>query len=347
MPRSLAEQASPLAVIDRQREILRPWGRFRPFEEALAGAGLSPLESMGIGTLQLNLGKLCNQTCRHCHVDAGPDRREIMTRATMEHALQVLAATDIPVVDLTGGAPEMNPHFRWLVAEVRALGRRILDRCNLTILMAAGFRDLPGFLAEHGVEVVASLPYFLASKADAQRGAGVFESSIAALQTLNTLGYGQPGSGRILDLVCNPTGAFLPGRQSSLEADFRRELARRHSVVFNRLFALTNMPINRFLDFLLTTGQYEAYMDRLVAAFNPAAAAGVMCRTALSVGWDGTLFDCDFNQMLELPLAAALPQSIAGLDPQQIARRPIVTGLHCFGCTAGAGSSCGGAVVPG
>jgi radical SAM/Cys-rich protein len=347
MTKSLVGQGSPLAVVAEQRAVLRPEGRFRSFLDALDGSGLLPFESLEIATLQLNLGKLCNQTCKHCHVDAGPDRREAMTRETMEHALRVLSASAIPVVDLTGGAPEMNAHFRWLVAEVRARGRHVIDRCNLTILTAAGHRDLPGFLASHAVEVVASLPYFLAAKADAQRGAGVFDASITALRRLNALGYGRPGAGLTLNLVYNPTGAFLPGRQSALEADFRHELERRHGVVFDRLFALTNMPINRFLDFLLRTGQFESYMERLVAAYNPAAAAAAMCRSTLSVGWDGRLYDCDFNQMLELPLGPGLPRSIAELEPGRAARRPIVTGLHCFGCTVGAGSSCGGEVACG
>jgi radical SAM/Cys-rich protein len=334
-----------LAVIDRQQAILRPGGRFRPFEAALRDAGLDGLTSLGIDTLQINLGKLCNQSCKHCHVDAGPDRVEVMTRETMDACLRVLAATDIPVVDLTGGAPEMNPNFRWLVEQLRGLGRRVMDRCNLTILMVGETRDLPEFLAAHGVTIVASLPSFLARSTDAQRGERVFATSIAALGRLNELGYGRDGSGLELDLVYNPTGAFLPGRQESLEADFRRELQTRHGVVFNHLYALTNMPINRFLEFLLRTEQYDAYMDRLVTAFNPAAAAGVMCRTTLSVGWDGRLHDCDFNQMLELPLAGGLPRQIADFDPRRLAERRIVTGLHCYGCTAGAGSSCGGTVV--
>jgi radical SAM/Cys-rich protein len=268
-----------------------------------------------------------------------------MTRGTMEACLRVLAATDIPVVDLTGGAPEMNPHFRWLVERVRGLGRRVIDRCNLTILMVGETRDLPEFLAAHAVTIVASLPSFLPRNTDAQRGERVFATSIAALGRLNELGYGWEGSGLELNLVYNPTGAFLPGRQASLEADFRRELQARHGVVFNHLYSITNMPINRFLEFLLRTGQYEAYMDRLIAAFNPAAAEGLMCRSTLSVGWDGRLYDCDFNQMLELPLAGDLPRQIADFDPQRVARRRIATGLHCYGCTAGAGSSCGGTVV--
>src|SRR5262249_48328370 len=230
----------------------------------------------------------------HCHVDAGPDRTEVMTRETMEQCLRVLATTDIPRVELTGGAPELNPDFRWLVERLRGLGRHVMDRCNLTILMVERFRDLPEFLAGHRVEIVASLPYFLARNTDAQRGEGVFEASIAALKRLNDLGYGREESGLELNLVYNPTGAFLAPRQSSIEPEYRREMQRRHGIVFNNLYVITNMPINRFLEFLLRTGQYEAYMERLVGAYNPRAAEGVMCRTMLSVGWDGRLYDCDF-----------------------------------------------------
>ena len=345
MPRSLLGQGHPLATLDEQLRVLRPSGRFRPFERSLGSHGLDPLTATGIGVLQLNLGKMCNQTCKHCHVDAGPDRTEIMTRETMEHCLRALEATDIPVVDLTGGAPELNPHFRWLVDRIRDLGRSVIDRCNLTILMVPRFKDLPEFLAGHRVEVVASLPYFLARNTDAQRGAGVFEDSIAAIRRLNGLGYGVDGSGLALNLVYNPTGAFLPPRQDAIEADFRRELDSRYGVVFNHLYVIANMPINRFLEFLLRTGQYDAYMDRLVSAYNPGAAEAVMCRTTLSVGWDGRLYDCDFNQQLDLPTAPALPRHVAEFDAGSLSRRPIVTGLHCYGCTAGAGSSCGGEVA--
>jgi radical SAM/Cys-rich protein len=346
MPPTLSGQGHPLAVLEAQQTILRPGGRFRPFEAALADSGLAPLRAQGLRVFQMNLGKMCNQTCRHCHVDAGPERREIMTRATMETCLRVLAATEIPVVDLTGGAPELNPDFRWLVEQVRRLDRQVRDRCNLTILLASRFRDLPEFLAAHRVEIVASLPSFLGRNTDAQRGEGVFEDSIEALRRLNALGYGHEGSGLTLNLVHNPVGAFLPGRQASLEADCRRELARRYAIVFNHLLVITNMPINRFLEFLLRTGQYETYMERLIAAYNPAAAAGVMCRTTISIGWDGRLYDCDFNQMLELPTAADQPQHIGDFDPTRLAGRRIATGQHCYGCTAGAGSGCGGAIAP-
>ncbi|MEW4570117.1 arsenosugar biosynthesis radical SAM (seleno)protein ArsS [Tautonia sp. JC769] len=342
MPRSLLGQGHPLATIDEQLRILRPSGSYRPFEESLASHGLSPLTRTGIDTLQINLGKMCNQTCKHCHVDAGPDRTEIMTRETMSHCLRVLEATDIPRVDLTGGAPELNPHFSWFVEQIRVLGRHVIDRCNLTILTVPRFKDLPEFLAHHRVEIVASLPSYLPRSTDAQRGDGVFDDSITALQRLNGLGYGVADSGLLLNLVFNPTGAFLPPKQSAIEADFRRELKKRYNISFNQLYVITNMPINRFLEFLIRTEQYDPYMRRLVAAYNPSAAEGVMCRSLLSVSWDGTLYDCDFNQQLDLPTS---PRHIADFDLDRLTTEPIVTGLHCYGCTAGSGSSCGGQVA--
>jgi radical SAM/Cys-rich protein len=270
-----------------------------------------------------------------------------MTRETLELCLDVLARTDAQTLDVTGGAPEMNPHFRWLVAQARGLGRQVIDRCNLTILLAPGYDDLPKFLADHQVEIVASLPCYLPDNTDAQRGAGVYAKSITALQRLNALGYGQPDSGLTLTLVYNPVGPSLPPAQANLEAAYRRELLARHGVVFNRLYTITNLPISRFLDDLVQTGRFEAYMEKLVQAFNPAAVAGVMCRNTLSVGWDGQLYDCDFNQMLELPLAPGLPRHIRDFDLALLDRRLIQTAPHCYGCTAGAGSSCQGAIVAG
>jgi radical SAM/Cys-rich protein len=331
----------PLPIVDRPRGP----AAIPPFDEALRQHQLSPLVAGSVQVLQLNLGKLCNMTCKHCHVDAGPHRTEVMSRETLEACLDLLRRWPIATVDLTGGAPELNPHFRWLVEQVRQLGRHLIDRCNLTILETGPGRDLPEFFATHQVEVVASLPHYQPRATDAQRGDGVFATSITALRRLNALGYGHEGTGLLLDLVYNPSGAFLPPRQASIEPEFRRELLARYGIVFNRLFVLTNMPIRRFLDFLVATGQHEAYLSRLAAAFNPAAVAGLMCRSTLSVAWDGTLHDCDFNQMLELPLAPGFPRHVADLDPDGLAGRPIVTGLHCYGCTAGQGSSCGGAVV--
>jgi radical SAM/Cys-rich protein len=314
------------------------------FEQALTDSGLAPLRASGIRVFQINVGKLCNQTCKHCHVDAGPQRREIMTRETAELCMAALGRTGIPTVDITGGAPELNPNFRWLVEQSRALGRHVMDRCNLTVLLLPLQSGTAEFLARHQVEVICSLPYFLAEQTDAQRGGGVFEQSIEALKRLNALGYGQSGSGLLLNLVYNPVGAFLPPAQHAVEADFKRELGRRHGIEFNSLYTITNMPINRFLEFLLRSGNYERYMEKLANAYNPAAAAGVMCRDTISIGWDGALYDCDFNQMLDLRTTAAAPQHISEFREDLLANRPIVTGQHCYGCTAGAGSSCQGAI---
>ena len=341
---SLKARANPLALAAEQLRILSAPNGFPPFEEKMHGAGLFPLHATGITIFQINVGKLCNQTCAHCHVDAGPDRKEIMTRETAELCLRALAQTQIPTVDITGGAPELNPNFRWLVKQARALGRHVIDRSNLTVLLVTGQADLAEFLARHQAEVIASLPYYRASETDAQRGAGVFDKSIEALRKLNRVGYGKEGTGLALNLVYNPVGAFLPPKQEAIEAQFKRELQRQHGVTFNHLYTITNMPISRFLEFLLASGNYQGYMERLVNAFNPAAAAGVMCRYTISVGWDGTLYDCDFNQMLELPTSFGAPRHVRDLDAAALGRRRIVTGNHCYGCTAGAGSSCAGSI---
>ena len=342
---SLLARRDPLASATEQVRLLAQTTACQPFETALNQVGLYPLRATGITTLQLNVGKLCNQTCRHCHVDAGPDRTEVMSKGTMDLCLQALARTDIPTVDITGGAPELNPHFRWLVEQARSLGRQVVDRCNLSVLLLPSQADLGEFLAQHGVEIIASLPSYQASQTDAQRGEGVFHKSMEALRLLNRLGYGKEGTGLTLNLVYNPVGAFLPPKQAGIEAQFRKELATRHGVSFTHLYTITNMPISRFLEFLMESGNYDGYMERLAAAFNPAAAAGVMCRYTLSIGWDGTLYDCDFNQMLELPVSQGTPQHIRDFDPVQLHHRRIVTRNHCYGCTAGCGSSCGGAVT--
>jgi radical SAM/Cys-rich protein len=344
-PPSLQSRQSSLAPPRAQLEALRRLPLAREFEAALGSTGLHPLRPTRIEVFQVNVGKLCNQTCRHCHVDAGPDRREAMTRETFELCLAALAKTEIPTVDITGGAPELNPHFRWFVAECRRLGRRVIDRCNLTILEVAGHRDLPEFFAKHEVEVVCSLPHYRALMTDRQRGDGVFEKSIAALKKLNALGYGKDGSPLKLVLVANPVGAFLPGNQASLEVEWKRELLKNHGVRFNNLYTITNMPISRFLEWLLESGNLEGYMARLVTAFNPVAAASVMCRNTISIGWEGTIHDCDFNQMLDLPVERGAPRHVRDFDLAALERRAIVTDRHCFGCTAGAGSSCGGAVA--
>ncbi|WP_218080078.1 arsenosugar biosynthesis radical SAM (seleno)protein ArsS [Anthocerotibacter panamensis] len=334
---TLLKRSHPLASADSQRQVLDQIVT-PSFAEAVAGAGYRPLKARSIEVLQINLGKRCNQTCRHCHVDAGPDRPEVMSEEVLEACLNFLAARDIPTVDITGGAPELHPGFRVLVERARALGRQVIDRCNLTITRLPNYAYLPEFLARHHVEVVASLPAYGIKQTDLQRGGGVFSESILALQHFNELGYGVEGTGLVLNLVTNPVGAFLPGNQVSLEREWKRELKRRHGIVFNKLYTITNMPISRFLEFLETSQNLESYMERLIQAFNPQAVAGLMCRSTLSVGWDGKLYDCDFNQMLDM----ALPQHMLDIQLGELEERVIQTGAHCFGCTAGAGSSCGG-----
>jgi radical SAM/Cys-rich protein len=342
---TLERRGLPLASPAAQLELLAGLPSSDPlggdFDRHLEHAGHHPLRATGVEVLQLNLGRVCNQTCAHCHVDAGPDRTESMSNSTARLAMEVLAGSDIPTVDITGGAPELCPEFEYLVAESRRLGRHVIDRCNLTILLAPRFEHLAGFLAEHQVEVVCSLPHTRRVSTDRQRGEGVFEASIEALRRLNAVGYGR-GDGLRLVLVTNPVGAFLPAGQASLEAEWKRDMFERHGVTFDALYSITNMPISRYLDWLERSGNLVEYQQRLVDAFNPAATAGVMCRTTLSVGWDGRLFDCDFNQMLDLELGGGAPRRLEQFDLGALARRTIVTGRHCFGCTAGAGSSCGG-----
>ncbi len=345
MALTLRGQSNPLASPAEQLRVLGQTAVSLPFDLRLTQAGMFPLRATGITVFQINVGKLCNQSCRHCHVDAGPDRVETMSRETAEQCIEALARTDIPTVDITGGAPELNPNFRWLVEHARQLGRHVIDRSNLSVLLLPAQADLAQFLANHHVEIIASLPSYRATQTDAQRGDGIFETSIEALRLLNQLGYGQIGSGLVLNLVYNPVGAFLPPKQEALEVQFRKELRGRHGVEFNRLYTITNMPISRFLEFLLVSGNYEAYMARLANAFNPTAAAGVMCRYTISVAWNGILYDCDFNQMLELPVDHGTPSHIRDFDPIQFHRRQIVTRNHCFGCTASSGSSCTGTVA--
>lgn len=347
MQLSLLRQKSELANAAMQRDILEGEtnARLPHFDQKLQSSGLSGLQATSIEVLQINVGKLCNQTCTHCHVDAGPDRRESMSRETSQQIIDVLASNPIPTLDITGGAPEMNPNFRWLVEKAHALGRRVIDRCNLTILMANGYKDLPEFLAKHEVEVVASLPCYLEENCDSQRGDGVFKRSIDALQRLNQLGYGQPDSNRKLTLVYNPTGISLPPAQHKLEATYREELKSRYDIVFSELHTITNLPISRFLDDLRRNDQLDQYMQKLIDSFNPLTVEGVMCRSMVSVDWQGNLFDCDFNQMLNMGITGDLPQHISDFDPVKLSSRMIQTGRHCFGCTAGCGSGCQGAVV--
>jgi radical SAM/Cys-rich protein len=342
---TLLNTRNPLADTAAQRTMLAALPIRRSFEEALTTAGHVPLRASSIAVLQMNVGKRCNQACRHCHVDAGPDRTEVMPADVVDACLAFLERSRIPTLDITGGAPELHPAFRDIVRRARAAGRHVMDRCNLTITQLPRYADLPEFLAEHQVEIIASLPSVAARQTDAQRGDGVFEESIAALRHLNALGYGVEGSGLVLNLVTNPVGAFLPASQHALEGDWKRELRRRHGLVFNRLYTITNMPISRYLQFLVESGNLQAYMDRLVAAFNPATVDGLMCRSTLSVGWDGRLFDCDFNQMIDLGTSTSAPQTIFDAAVASLEGRPISVGPHCFGCTAGAGSSCGGATT--
>jgi radical SAM/Cys-rich protein len=342
---TLHKRRLPLADAGEQRAVLARVPLARSFAEALEGAGLLPLRPTRIEILQLNVGRRCNQTCRHCHVDAGPDRREMMPDAVVDRCLEIIEQSAIPTVDITGGAPELHRRWREIVTRARAAGKHVMDRCNLTITLLPNYAYLPEFFAAHGVHVVASLPHYRQKGTDTQRGEGVFEESVAALRRLNALGYGRPGTGLVLDLVTNPVGTFLPGGQKALEQEWKRQLLRLYGIEFNALYTITNMPIARFLEFLQQTGALEEYLERLAAAFNPAAAAGVMCRNTLSVGWDGTLYDCDFNQMLELPVHPRAPRTVFDFDLEALERREIVLGPHCFGCTAGAGSSCGGATV--
>lgn len=321
---------------------------FPHFGQKLEKLGHLPLKPAELEIFQINIGKLCNQACGHCHVDAGPDKkRENMDRATLERCLEIIKATpSINTVDITGGAPEMNPHFRWFVEELSKLDKTVINRCNLTIIVAnKKYNDLPEFFAKHGVHVVSSLPYFSKSRTDNQRGDGVFEASIKALKMLNEVGYGKEGSGLKLDLVYNPSGAFLPASQGELEPEFKRQLKRKYDIVFNSLYAITNLPISRFLDYLLETDNYEEYMEKLVEAFNPSTIMGLMCRNTISVSWDGYLYDCDFNQMLDLKVATKNSTHLENFDFDSLKKRNIVLNQHCYGCTAGAGSSCGGEIA--
>lgn len=341
---SLLKRHSALASTEEQLRILNQPNGIPPFETTLALHRPEKLQASGIEIFQINVGRLCNQVCAHCHVDAGPDRGEIMTKETMQCCVNALGNTSIPKVDITGGAPEMNPNFRWLVEQVRALGRHVMDRCNLTVFSVKGKEDLPEFLAMNQVEVIASLPYYQERETDRQRGSGVFGRSVEALQRLNALGYGKPDSGLVLNLVHNPVGAFLPASQKAIELEFKKNLQSHYGIQFNNLYCITNMPISRFLEFLLNSGNYHRYMEKLAQAFNPSSIDGLMCRNTISIGWDGRLYDCDFNQMLDLEVGHSSPKHIQEFDFERLRNRRIVTNLHCYGCTAGAGSSCGGAL---
>lgn len=347
MTQSLKARKSDLANSDIQVKQLNTFSdrisALEPFTRKMKKVGLFPLKPTQLEIFQINVGKMCNQTCKHCHVDAGPDRKEIMTRETMEKILNILKSSSAHTVDLTGGAPEMNKNFRWFVEQLSLFKKNIIVRCNLTIIMAnKSYNDLPEFYKKHNIHIVSSLPYYEKGKTDSQRGDGVFQDSIEALKKLNAAGYGKPDTGLKLDLVYNPSGAFLPGSQIGLEKDFKAELMRLFGIEFNQLFAITNMPISRYLDYLIQTDNYEAYMEKLVNAFNPTAAKGVMCRNTISIGWDGFIYDCDFNQMLDMKVASPDHMHLDNYNEQNLQQRSVILNQHCYGCTAGQGSSCGG-----
>lgn len=348
--KSLAARKNDLSDPENQLKILSNGifksGELPLFKEKLAQTGCFPLTPKKLEILQLNLGYMCNQVCSHCHVDAGPDRKEIMTRETMEQCLHVIARTGAHTLDLTGGAPEMNPDFRWFVREASKVGiKDFIVRSNLTILRAnKKYHDLPDFFKEYNVHVVSSLPFYKREKTDRQRGKGVFDQSIKALGMLNSVGYGKKDSGLKLDLVYNPSGAFLPAGQEALERDFKKALREDFSIEFNNLFTITNLPISRFLEYLIASENYEEYMHALVEAYNPEAVKNVMCTNSLSVSWNGWLYDCDFNQMLEMKVNSKV-NHIKDYDENILQDREIMTSQHCYGCTAGAGSSCQGSVV--
>ncbi len=344
--KSLIAQNHKLSSAKSQVNFLQD-SNITKFSDKLCDQNLYPLTPQALEIFQINVGKMCNQVCKHCHVDAGPDRKEIMTRDTMLLCLEAIKKSGATTVDLTGGAPEMNPEFRWFVEELSTLGKKIIVRCNLTIIVAnKKYNDLPEFFKKHKVEVVSSLPYFTASKTDSQRGDGVFEKSIKALKMLNEVGYGIEGSGLILNLVYNPSGAFLPPDQNALQKEFKDKLETLYSIKFNALFAITNLPVSRFLEYLVRSENYETYMEKLVNAYNPTAAENVMCRNTLSISWDGFIYDCDFNQMLEMKIGVETNnQHLSDFNAERINKRNIIVNQHCYGCTAGAGSSCSGNVA--
>jgi radical SAM/Cys-rich protein len=349
--KSLKKQNSEFSNIDYQLKVLHHGVKDQnldSFSTKLKETNLFPLTTTGLDVFQINMGKMCNQVCSHCHVDAGPDRKEIMSKETLQECLDAIAKSEIKTVDLTGGAPEMNPHFRWFVEQAYKLDCKVIVRCNLTIIVAnKKYFDLPEFYKENEVEIVSSLPHYSEKKTDSQRGDGVFDRSIRALMMLNEVGYGMEGSGLTLNLVYNPSGAFLPPNQDGLEKQFKRKLKKDFDIEFNSLFAITNIPISRYLNYLVASENFMGYMEKLANSYNPVAAEGVMCRNTISVGWDGYLYDCDFNQMLELKVAVAdkKRQHVKDFDSQTLIDRKIIVNEHCFGCTAGAGSSCGGEIA--
>ncbi len=330
---------------EKQIKTLENIGTNLPFAVKISRTLGAPLHASAIETLQVNVGKLCNLNCRHCHLDAGPGRVECMGRAVMEKCIDAVIGSGIATIDITGGAPEMNPDILWFMRAAAETGRRVIFRSNLVLLADERYRDIVDVLAGNRIEVAASLPGYSESASDRQRGKGNFIRAIQGMKLLNGAGYGQPGTGLTLDIVHNPAGAFLPGPQEALEREYRERLRRDHGTVFNKLFCITNMPVGRFLENLVRTGNYDDYLSALCSAYNPAAAGNVMCRTTLSAGWDGSLYDCDFNQALGLPLSEGLPSAINGFDYERLSNRRIAIHNHCYGCCAGAGSSCQGTTV--
>ena len=347
---SLRKRENQLASANRQLEILNSGifadGELPTFAKKIKQTNQFPLRPKKLEILQLNVGYMCNQVCEHCHVDAGPDRKEIMTWETMQKCLEVIKNTGAHTLDLTGGAPEMNPNFRRFVEQASLAGiNDFIVRSNLTIIRAnKKHYDLPEFFKKHNIHVVSSMPHWTRGKTDKQRGEGVFDLSIKALQDLNAVGYGMPGSSLKLDLVYNPNGAYLPGNQASMEKEFKSALLEDFNIQFHHLFAITNLPISRFLDYLIASDNYEEYMYQLVDAYNPNAVQNLMCTHTISVSWDGYLYDCDFNQMLDLKIASKATH-ISQYNESILSHRNIVISQHCYGCTAGAGSSCQGVVT--
>jgi len=334
---------SQLRLLDEVVEISENIPYFR---DKLLHSGITNFKPVGLEIIQINLGKLCNQACYHCHVNAGPNRTEMMSQENLQLCIDIIEKYDIPVVDITGGAPEMNPYFRWFVEECFKLDRRIIVRCNLTIFFEnEKYLSLPKFYADHKVEVISSLPCYIEDNTDKVRGKGVFKKSIEALKLLNSFGYGRNDENLILNLVYNPAGAYIAGPQHSLEIEFKQNLKSTYGIDFNKLFSITNMPVSRFLDYLMRTNNYISYIENLVNAFNPVAAMGAMCLNMISVSWDGYLYDCDFNQMLGMKINKGFKAHISEFDKQMILKREVSVSQHCYGCTAGGGSSCNGETI--
>ena len=346
MIKSLKARQSELAMVDKQLEIISALDNQPRFADKLRNIGLFPLRPKSVETLQINIGYMCNQTCKHCHVDAGPDRKEVMTKQTMQYCLDAIDNSKVKTIDITGGAPEMNPHFVWFIEQLSFREIHIIIRSNLTILVTnKKYRSYPDLFKKHKVEIIASLPCYTKENTDKQRGDGVFTASISAIKLLNSIGYGIHATGLVLNLVFNPIGPSIAPNQEALEKDYKKLLKDHFDIVFNKLYTITNLPISRFLDYLVAAGRYQEYMAKLIEAFNPNAAKSVMCRNTISVSWDGALYDCDFNQMLEMKVDNTAAQNIREFELNSLEERKIAVNNHCYGCTAGSGSSCQGSLT--